>query len=292
MDTRALRSARRYLWPALALVLFVAGIALARVLFLAGIEGAPLRYRVHHAMEQLRLQGVECTLRHYADPRAEGDADRSDAIVVYRSPATRELVSLLRRAHRRGIPTVCDLDDLIFDPELSEALGVVQALPLAERTLYLDGVHRYRATLEECGMATGSTPEIVRRMAALGIPAHEHPNGVGTALAVASELARRSRPGRGSSPARWCATTSSPLQSSSGPSTTAETRCWVGRCCSRAGSTVCGSTWASGSRRSPTRFAPAKARRVALRRPGRVTCPLMRDACTGMWRTRLRRSPA
>lgn len=167
-----------------------------RVLFLAGIEGAPLRYRVHHAAEQLALRGVESVIRHYADPRTHRDLDSVQVIIVYRSPATRELLALIREANRRGLTVVFDIDDLVFDPELAAELPGLRGLSADARRLWVDGVRRYRATLEECGRALGSTPEIVRRMRAIGIDARIHSNGVGTALAVASEMARRSRSSR------------------------------------------------------------------------------------------------
>lgn len=167
--------------------------ALREVVYLAGIEGAPLRYRVHQPMEQLRLQGVSSRLFHYADPRAADAGDGADVVVVYRSPATRELLALIRAWRRAGKLVLFDVDDLIFDPELAENLPNLAALSPAERSLWVEGVRRYRATLLECGAALGSTPEIVRRIEALGLPARVHRNGVGTALAVASESARRGR---------------------------------------------------------------------------------------------------
>lgn len=165
--------------------------SLRRVVFVAGIEGSPLRYRVHHAMEQLGLLGVEAELFHHADPRAAAAADQADVLVVYRVPATAEMVDLVRRARRSHTPAIFDVDDLIFEPELSAELPQVRALPLAERRLYLEGVRRYRGMLEECGLGMASTAEIARHMEAIGVRAREHPNGVGGALAVASELARR-----------------------------------------------------------------------------------------------------
>lgn len=167
-----------------------------RVLFVAGIEGAPLRYRVHQKIEQLRLRGAESTVLRYSDPRLESELAHADSVIVYRSPATRELIRFIREAHRRRIPIRYDLDDLIFEPELAEQLPTIAHLPREERALWVEGVRRYRAALLDCGAGIASTPEIARRMQHLGIPAPVHRNGVDTALAVISEGARRARGGR------------------------------------------------------------------------------------------------
>lgn len=167
-----------------------------RVLFVAGIEGSPLHYRVHQKIEQLALYGVDSVLRRYSDPRLLRDLDRADAVVVYRSPATRELVRFVREARHRDLPIRFDVDDLIFDPGLAERLPTIAHLPRRERELWVDGVRRYRETLLECGAGIASTEEIARQMAHLGVPALVHRNGVDTPLAVVSERARRQRGSR------------------------------------------------------------------------------------------------
>ena len=70
------------------------------MLFVAGIDGSSLHYRVHQKIEQLGLFGFRCVLRRYSDPRIERELDRSEAVIVYRSPATRELL----RAPGDGMP--------------------------------------------------------------------------------------------------------------------------------------------------------------------------------------------
>ena len=164
-----------------------------RVLFVAGMDGYPLHYRVHQKVEQLRLFGVDSLLLWYTDPDLERELDRVDAVIVYRAPATRQLVHFIREVHRRGIPIRFDVDDLIFDPELAERLPTIAHLPREERRLWVEGVRRYRAALLECGAGIASTAELARQMRHLGVSAWVHRNGVDTPLAVMSEGARRSR---------------------------------------------------------------------------------------------------
>ncbi len=167
-----------------------------RVLFVAGIDGSPLHYRVHQKVEQLRVRGVASVLRRYTEPDLKRDLDHADAVIVYRSPVTRELMRFIREVHRRHIPIRFDVDDLIFDPELAERLPTIAHLPRDERALWVEGVRRYRATLLECGAGIASTAEIARQMQRLGIEASVHRNGVDTVLAVMSEGARRARGSR------------------------------------------------------------------------------------------------
>ncbi|MCU1595291.1 MAG: glycosyl transferase group 1, partial [Frankiales bacterium] len=72
--------------------------AVRNVLFICGIEGAPLRYRAHLPAEALALQGIHSEVRHYRSSDLQALAARSDVIVVYRVPATTQLLELLGSA--------------------------------------------------------------------------------------------------------------------------------------------------------------------------------------------------
>lgn len=167
-----------------------------RVLFVAGIDGSPLHYRVHQKIEQLSIRGIPSILRSYTDPRVMSDLDTVEAVVVYRSPATRELMRFIDEVHRRALPIRFDVDDLIFDPELAVELPAISHLPADERRLWIEGVKRYRAALLACGAGIASTEEIARQMRQLGVPAGVVRNGIDTPLATVSEAARRERGSR------------------------------------------------------------------------------------------------
>ena len=98
------------------------------VLFVVGIDGAPLRYRAQLPAEALEMQGVRTYVRSYRDPELPSLAARVDAVVLYRVPATDDIMSLTRqiRRHRR-VPFFFDVDDLIFDLELrSQLAGLIE----------------------------------------------------------------------------------------------------------------------------------------------------------------------
>jgi glycosyltransferase involved in cell wall biosynthesis len=171
---------------------------LGRVLFVTGIEGSPLRYRVRLPAEALGLVGVRTAVRHYRDPDLAQIAKDADAVVVYRVPATTQVLVLLEGVRRRGAPLFFDVDDLIFDPDLANEIPALRILPPEEADFWLEGVRRYRTTMEACDAFIGSTPMLCRHAEEVtGLPAYEFANGVGltqSRLADAA-LARPRRPG-------------------------------------------------------------------------------------------------
>jgi glycosyltransferase involved in cell wall biosynthesis len=169
---------------------------IARVLFVVGIDGAPLRYRAHLPAEAMALHGVRSDVRWYRDPDVADLAARADAIIVYRAPATAQVLELIERCRAAGTPVVFDVDDLIFDPGIAEEIPALRLLPPDDAALWLEGVRRYRTTMEACDAFIGSTPALVAHAReVVGIDAHLFENGVGIALGVASDIALR-RPRR------------------------------------------------------------------------------------------------
>lgn len=169
-----------------------------RVVFLVGIDGAPLRYRARLPAEALGLVGVHADVRHYRDPDLPSLCVMADAVVSYRVPATTQVLALLGACRARGTPVLCDLDDLIFDPDLAGEIPALSILPPEEAALWLEGVRRYRTTMEACDAFIGSTEELCRHAAAVvGLPTGRFANGVGLELARAADdaLARPRRPG-------------------------------------------------------------------------------------------------
>lgn len=160
------------------------------VLFIVGIEGAPLRYRAQFAAEALELRGLRTWVRHYRSPEAAALAMRADAVIVYRVPATTQMLSLVEAARGRGIPVFYDVDDLIFDPDVAATIPAVRELPAEERALYDQGVRRYRTMLEACDAYIGTTEMLVDHVeATVGMAAHRWWNGVGIGPARCSDAA-------------------------------------------------------------------------------------------------------
>jgi glycosyltransferase involved in cell wall biosynthesis len=163
-----------------------------RVLFVVGIEGAPLRYRARLPAEALEALGVHTDVRHYRHPDISRLGDEADAVVVYRVPATFQINHFIAGVQRRGTPVLFDVDDLIFDPEIRAEIPALKILPPDEAALWLEGIMRYRTTMEQCDGFIGSTEMLCRQAEAVtGLPAYRFPNGVGDLLARLSDEALR-----------------------------------------------------------------------------------------------------
>ncbi len=173
----------------------VADRSIRRVLLLTGIDRAPLRYRGRLPQEALADLGVRMDVRHYRDVEAPRLARSAEAVVLYRVPATEQILDLVDMVHHRNepVPVLFDVDDLVFDagvePELRE---VLTHLSDDERRQYWRGVRRYRTTLEASDAYIGSTAMLCRAVEELtGIPAHLFANGVGRQLARVSDAELR-----------------------------------------------------------------------------------------------------
>ena len=165
---------------------------LRNVLFVAGINGAPLRYRVQLPAEALRGIGANPVVRHYRDPELPELVERADAVVLYRVPATHQVLDLVElvRARSRPVPVLFDIDDLIVDPRLRGTVHGLDVLSPAEEELWWRGVARYRTSLEAADLYVGSTEALCAQVEALtGLPTRRFSNGVGRALAQVSEAA-------------------------------------------------------------------------------------------------------
>ncbi|MGH9028527.1 MAG: glycosyltransferase [Acidimicrobiales bacterium] len=161
-----------------------------RVLFVVGIDGAPLRYRAHLPAEALGSLGVHCDVRHYLNPDISRLGEDADVVVVYRVPATIQVLQFLAGVRGRGTPVVFDIDDLIFDPTIGEEIPALRTLTEDEATLYWQGVRRYRTTMEHADAFVGSTEPLCDHAAAVTrMPAHLFANGVGRVLGRLSDEA-------------------------------------------------------------------------------------------------------
>ncbi|HWG93147.1 MAG TPA: glycosyltransferase [Mycobacteriales bacterium] len=174
--------------------------AVRSVVIGVGIGGASLRYRARLAAEGLAEVGVDAQVRHYRDPELLDLARTADAVVLYRVPATRQVLALTEavKARPEPVPLVFDVDDLIFDEDLAAEIHGLAHLPQAEQDLWWQGVRRYRTTMEACDAYIGSTQMLCDHAAAVtGMPTARWANGVGRLLAQVSdaELARERAPG-------------------------------------------------------------------------------------------------
>lgn len=171
------------------------------VLIASGITGAPLRYRGFFPQEALRTVHVNVDVHMYRDVQVPRKARTADAVVLYRVPATEQILDLVDmvRARPEPVPVLFDIDDLIFDPGLRGELDpILSKVPGMDLDLYWQGIRRYRTTLEASDAYIGSTQMLCDRVTDLtGIPSYRWANGIGREIARVSdfELYRPRRPG-------------------------------------------------------------------------------------------------
>ena len=160
------------------------------VAFVIGADGAIARYRVHHPREALSLHGATTRVMHYLDPGLGQIADGMDVVVLQRVPATSDLLEMIERWRAAGALVVFDVDDLIVDPDIVTAIPGVDQLAPTVFEQYVDGLYRYRTTLEHCDGAIVPTPGLADSIGGLtGLPIAIAPNGIGLVemrLAVAA----------------------------------------------------------------------------------------------------------
>jgi glycosyltransferase involved in cell wall biosynthesis len=163
------------------------------VLIVSGTEGDTRRYRCLHQQEQLTLNDVRCTVKHFSDSRLlEGVVDYR-IVILHRVPYTDIVEAVIHRAREAGGVAIFDTDDLIFEPELTSWVDGLSMLPPDEVKLYHEGVRRYRRTLELCDCVLTSTEFIADLVRQRGKRAYVNRNSLSVELIRISEEACRQR---------------------------------------------------------------------------------------------------
>ena len=151
------------------------------------------RYRCHHALEQLRLRGVAASFCRMSDTAFSRMAPLCDVLILHRVPYFPGLDEIVRQCRRNAVPVLLDIDDLVFDEGLASRIDGLRKMKPAERDLFLDGVRRYRKTLELCDGAIVTTRSLADAIEKIGKPAWVHPNALSWDLIDSSKKASRNR---------------------------------------------------------------------------------------------------
>ena len=140
-------------------------------------DGESKRYRVDNLAEALRTGGRSVEVIPFSDlGRIQAEGLQPKLVMLFRAADEPWTKKYFDHAHKHGIRTVFDVDDLVFEPELVERVHAYHMLGAAQQAQYRDGVARYRALLLKCDAATVSTQPLARAVEALGLPAHVVPN--------------------------------------------------------------------------------------------------------------------
>ncbi|MPZ23905.1 MAG: hypothetical protein GEU28_10240, partial [Dehalococcoidia bacterium] len=164
-----------------------------RVLYLVGTEvGGSRRYRVDNYREYLEAREVATGVCGEIDCERRPEWMLAhDVIVVMRAPMTSALRRVLTSAKERGVLTVFDTDDLIFDPSVADNLDALKDWQRELVAEHRAGAGRYREALEACDYFTAPTEYLAQRARALGKTAFVLPNGFNGEQQRLSEEGRR-----------------------------------------------------------------------------------------------------
>lgn len=149
------------------------------------------RYRVDQKRELLDSLGCATTVINWHEAaRCEAALATHSMVIFYRVPAVDSVLRLIRRAKAQGLPTLWEVDDLIFDPNAYMANSSLKAVsPKIQRSV-LSGVPNYRAALLACDEAIASTRTLAKAMLDAGAPlVHIVENALDAETLTAAEYA-------------------------------------------------------------------------------------------------------
>lgn len=152
-----------------------------KVLYIIGcIEGESKRYRVFNLIEALKAEQVYGEWKYEIDLQLKDDAyiNQFDSIIIFRGAYSPCLSYVINKAKELRIPTVFDVDDLVFDESIIDSIDGLQQLTEVQQEEYRDGVKRYTKTLIECDYGTCSTAYLAQRMKAKGKTAYVIANSI------------------------------------------------------------------------------------------------------------------
>lgn len=141
-----------------------------RVLIVAELALAQCaKYRVWQKAAHFRTLGVDCTVVEWWRKDEVRNALQTHSIAIfYRTPGYPEMLGLIAEAKRLRVPTLWEVDDLIFDDKLYRANRNIDHLEPALRESVLAGVPLYRAALQACDHAIASTTALAEEMLRAG----------------------------------------------------------------------------------------------------------------------------
>jgi glycosyltransferase involved in cell wall biosynthesis len=131
------------------------------ILFISNVPSANIgqTFRVRHNAEALEKLGWKS---YYFQPQSNETShilEICDMVVVFRTEWDLTLDSISKTCHNRNIPLVYDVDDIIFEPEVTipELFTILNILPEADKTKWIRKSERQKLTLINSDAAILST---------------------------------------------------------------------------------------------------------------------------------------
>lgn len=167
----------------------------ARVLIVAELGLAQCaKYRVWQKQRAFAALGVDCTVVEWSETGAVRSALQTHSIAIfYRTPGYPEVLANIAEARRLKVPTLWEVDDLIFDEAVYRANRNLETLEPDLRESVLAGIPLYLAALRACDYGLASTENLAKAMREAGAPeTFVVENGLDReTLELADEIVRR-----------------------------------------------------------------------------------------------------
>lgn len=134
-------------------------------------DNSTFRYRIHNMIEVIEAKWPEASAEYFA--LADGAyldkvADAADVVVICRARYSDGLNRFVRRAKRRGIPVIFDVDDLVFDTRYVHLImHTLDQTGTSEQDwdFWFAYIGRIGATLRLCDRAITTNAHLAERIA-------------------------------------------------------------------------------------------------------------------------------
>ena len=146
-----------------------------KILYIVGcLEGESKRYRVFNLIEAIQNKDAYAEWKYEIDKQLNDQMyiEQFDIIVIFRAAYSDNIEKIIKIAKKLSIPTVFDVDDLVFDDMIVDKIDGIKNFTCSEREEYLSGVRRYNKTFVSCDYATSSTEYIAKYMCKKGKKAY------------------------------------------------------------------------------------------------------------------------
>ncbi len=131
-----------------------------RVLFVSRTpESRAHTYRVLHPLEGLTKSSWDVKWLAATDPALVASIGQADVVVVSRGPWDEKFSEIRAACRARGVPLVCDVDDLTFEPGVMKAgyFAYLEELGSDAREVFLREAAEFRSALSSCDAVIATT---------------------------------------------------------------------------------------------------------------------------------------
>jgi hypothetical protein len=138
----------------------ISPVSTLRVLFISRTpESRAHTYRVLHPLEELSKIGWDVQWIEATDPALTACIGKTDVVVVSRGPWGGNFCEIRAACTARGVPLVCDVDDLTFEPSVMEAgyFAYLEDLSSDERGAFLREAVEFRSALTSSDAVLATT---------------------------------------------------------------------------------------------------------------------------------------